>query len=67
MEATVSFVNATKKYQFKAKDSEIKDNTLLKKSWIKRKCTFFFSDDFNSVDTNYVLDIHQYIMKKNII
>ena len=42
MEATVSFVNATKKYQFKAKDSEIKDNTLLKKSWIKRKCKFFF-------------------------
>ena len=34
---------------------------------IKRKRLKFSSDDFNSIDTNDILDIHKYSMKKNII
>ena len=70
------FVNATKIYQFKAKDSEIKDYTLclgniskefainnIKKNSIKRKCEIF-SFNFNPIDTNDILDVHRYIMKR---
>ena len=69
------FANATKIYQFKAKDSEIKDYTLcldivskyftinnMKKTGLKRSVKFF-SVDFNPVDTNDILDIHKYLMK----
>ena len=71
------FVNATKTYQFKAKDSEIKDYTLrsgniskgftvndMKKSGLKGGVKFF-SVDFNPIDTNAILDVHKYLM--NII
>ena len=70
------FVNATKPYQFKAKDSKIKDYTLclgniskdftinnMKQTGLKGNVSFF-SVDFNPTDTNDVLDIHKYLMKK---
>ena len=73
------FVDATKMYQFKAKDSKIiRDYTLClgnilkdfaisnakkKKNRIKRKCNFFFPVNFNPGDTMNVLDIHKYLMK----
>ena len=70
------FVNATKVYQFKAKKYEIKDNALclgnisrdftinnMTKTGLKGviKC---FSVDFNPIDTNDILNIHKYLMKK---
>ena len=70
------FVNATKIYQFKAKDSEIKDYALclgniskdfkinnMKKAGLKGVVKFF-SVDFNPIDTNDFLDIHKFIKKK---
>ena len=70
------FVNATKIYQFKAKDSEIKDYTLclgniskdftinnVKKKTGLKGIVNFFSVDFNPIDTNDILDIHKYLMK----
>ena len=69
------FVNAKKIYQFKAKSSEIKDHTLylgniskdftinnMKK--IRLNGVSFFSDGFNPIDTNIILDIHKNFMKK---
>ena len=63
-------------YEFKAKDSEIKDDTLclgniskdftinnMKKAGLKGSVKFF-SVDFNPIDTNDILDIHKYLMKK---
>ena len=72
------FVNATKVYQFKAKNCEIKDYALClvnvskdftinntKENRIKRSCNFFFFVNFNPVDTNSILvDIHKYLMKR---
>ena len=70
------FVNTTKIYQFKAKDSEIKDYTPslgniskdsaiynMKKTRIKRKSKFFFVE-CNPIGTNNILDIHKYFMKE---
>ena len=69
------FVNATKIYQFKAKDSEIKDYTLclgnISKDFTINNMTKtglkgvvkFFSVDFNPID-NDILDIHKYLMKR---
>ena len=69
------FVNTTKVYQFKTKNSEIKDyplclGNILKdftinsgKNRIKRGCKFF-SVDFNPIETNNILDIHKYLMKR---
>ena len=69
------FVNATKIYQLKAKDSEIKDYPLclgnisknfainnMKKTELK-EVVKFFSVDFNPIDTDNILDIHKYLMK----
>ena len=70
------FINNTKIYQFKAKDSEIKYCTLClgisSKDFITinmkkirlRGSIKFFSVDFNSVDTNDILDICKYFMKE---
>ena len=73
------FVNATKVYQFKAKNCEIKDYALClvnvskdftinntKENRIKRSCNFFVVVvNFNPVDTNSILvDIHKYLMKR---
>ena len=65
-------VNATKKYQFKARDSEIKDYTLclgniskdfainnMGKNRMKRKCKVF-SVGFKPIDINNILDTHRY-------
>ena len=70
------FVYATKIYQFKAKDSEIKDYILclsnlsrcftinnMKKTGLKGSAKLF-SADFNPIDTNDILDIQKYLMKK---
>ena len=69
------FVNATKVYQFKAKNSGIKDYSLClsniqkilqlliwKKTGLKG-VVIFFSVDFNSIDTNDILGNHKYLMK----
>ena len=70
------FVSYSKIYQFKAKDSEIKDCTLclgnISKDFtinnMKRKglkgVINCFSVDFNTIDNNRSLDIHKYLMKR---
>ena len=62
------FVNATKIYKFKAKDSEIKYSTLClsnnSKDFTFNNMKKFFSVDFNSIYTNDILGIHKYFMKK---
>ena len=78
MEAIVFlFVNATKVYQLKANDSEIKDyalclgnvskdfttNNLKKKTGLKGVVKFFFVD-FNPIDNNDIKDIHKYLMER---
>ena len=63
-------------YQFKAKDSEIKDYTLylsdiskdftisiMKKAGLKG-IVKHFSVNFNPIGTNGILDIHRYLMKR---
>ena len=70
------FVNTTKIYQFQAKNSEIKDYALclgniskdftinnMNKTGLKGVVNFF-SVDFNPIDTNDILDIHEYLMKR---
>ena len=70
------FVHATKVYLYKAKNLEIKDYALclanvskdftvnnLKKTGLKGVVKIF-SVDFNPVDTNNILDIHKYLMKR---
>ena len=70
------FVNATKVYQSKAKNSEIKDYALclgnvskdftinnMKKAGLKGVVKCFFID-FNPIDNNDILDIHKYLMKR---
>ena len=71
------FVNATKIYHFKAKDSEVKDyalcvgniskdftiNNMKKKTGLKGTVNFF-SVDFNPIDANDILDVHKYLMKR---
>ena len=76
MKATFfSFVKTTIVYQFKAKDSEIKDSSLClgktskdfaMNNMIKtglKPVVSFFSNYFNPIDTNDILDIHKYLMK----
>ena len=70
------FVNATKIYQSKAKNSEIKDYALclsniskdftienMKNSGLKESVNFV-SVDYNSIDSNGILDVHKYLMKE---
>ena len=72
------FVNATNVYQFKAKNSEIKDYALclgnvsndftiynLKKKTVLKGVVNFFSIDFNAIDNKDILNIHKYLMKRN--
>ena len=70
------FINATKVYQFKAKNSEIKyyrpslgniskDFTINDiKNTKSRGVVNFFYVDFNPIDTNDIVDIHKYLMEK---
>ena len=64
------FVNATKVYQFKAKNSEIKDYSLCLGNVSKdltignmKKTGLTGVVNFNPVDNN-ILDIHKYLMKR---
>ena len=70
------FINATKIYQFKAKDPEInphplclrkilKDFTInnMKKTRLKGVANFF-SVDYNAINTNNILDIHRHLIKE---
>ena len=70
------FVNSTKVYQFKAKNSEIKDYALylgniskdftinnLKKTRSKGVVKIF-SVNFKPIDTKDILDINRYLMKR---
>ena len=70
------FVNATKTYHFKAKDSELKlyslylgniskDFTInnIKKGRLNGVAKVF-SVDYNVIDTKGILDIHRYLMKE---
>ena len=77
MEVTVLFVDATKIYQFKVKNSEtktyplclgnvLKDFTIhnmKKKPGLKRSVNSF-SVDYRSININESLDIHKYLMKE---
>ena len=69
------FVNAAKIYQFKAKDSEIKEYVLclgniskcftfdnMSKTGLKGTVNFLWVA-FNPIDSNSILDIHKYLMK----
>ena len=67
------FVNVKKVYQFKVKNSEIKDYALClgnvskdnnTKNKNKTGVKKFFPLDVNPVDTNDILDIHKYLMKR---
>ena len=70
------FVNATKIYQFKAKDSEIKKCPLclgnISKDFTANNMKYSrlngyiseFSVDYNIIDTNNIIGIHKYLMKK---
>ena len=77
MEATVSYLLMLQKYQFKTKDSEIKDYALclgniskdftiinMKKKTGLKGVIKFFSVDFNPTDTNDILDIHKNLTKR---
>ena len=71
-----SFVNVTKVYQFKAKNSEIKDYSLhlgniskifainTTKNVGLTEAVNVFSVNFNPIDTNDILDIRNYLMKR---
>ena len=72
----ILFINASKIYQFKSKESEIKYYTLclgniskdftvnnMNKARLKRNKRFL-SIDFNPIDTNDTSDIHKYLIKK---
>ena len=66
------------KHQFKAKNSEIKDQALCLaniskdvtinniKNGIRHGCKFF-PVDLNPIDTNNILDIRKYLIKKTYI
>ena len=65
------FVNATKVYQFKEKNSEIIDYTLCLGNVLKeftsnnmrlKGVVTFFSVNFNPIDNSDMLDIHKYLM-----
>ena len=70
------FVNSIKGYQFKTKNSDIKDYALclcnilkyftinnMKKQGLKG-VIIFFSADLNPITTNDILDIHRYLMRR---
>ena len=73
------FVNATKIYQFIAKDSEIKIYRLclgntsedfsansMKKTGLNG-CVYNFSVDYRAFDTSNISDIHKYLRKNHEI
>ena len=66
---SVLFVNATKICQFKAKDSEIKNDFTainMKKTRLNGY-VYEFSLGYNTIDTSNIINIHKYLMKKHDI
>ena len=76
MEATVSYLLMLQKYITSEQKTQIKENALclgniskdftinnMKKTGLKGVVKFF-SVDYNPIDTNDILDIHKYLMKK---
>ena len=73
------FINSTKNYKFKAKDSDIVATPLclgnVSKDWsidnMKRTgftgYVYNFSVDYEATDVEDIKDIHKYLMKKNNI
>ena len=73
------FVNATKMFQFKANDSEIKKNPLCSWNILKDSTNsnmkktglngyvYEFSVGYNIIDTSNIVDVHKYSMKKHNI
>ena len=57
------FVNATKIYQFKAKESKQKITIDYMKRTGLKGTVKFFSVIFNLFDTNDILNVHNYLMK----
>ena len=77
---TVSYLLMRQKYINSQNDSEIKGYTLclvniwkcfkinnMKKKTRLKASVKFFSVAFNPIDTNDILDLHKYLMKKNMI
>ena len=75
METIFLFVNATKLYEFKAKNSEIKDYVLCLDNVSKeftvtnvkkqgQKESKVFSVGFDPTDDDDILDIYKYLMKR---
>ena len=73
------FANATKIYEFKAKDSEIKkypfclrnisggfSANIMKKTGLNG-CVYYFSVDHRTFDTSNFVDIHKHLIKKHNI
>ena len=80
MEETVFlFVNATKIYQFKAKDSEVKPYLMCLENILKdftannmsrnglNGYVYHFSVVYNIIGTSCIINIHKYLMKKHDI
>ena len=77
MEQIVLFVNGAEIYKLKAKDSEIVATPLcfgnISKDWsidyMKKTGSngyvYDFSVDYDAIAVDDILDIHQYLMKKN--
>ena len=76
--SSFSFVNATKIYQFKAKDSEKEKYSLclgnisgfLANNMKKERLNGFeyvFSLDYKAFDTSNIIDIHKYFVEKHDI
>ena len=73
------FVNGTKIIKFKAKDSEVVASPLclgnISKDWSTDNTkktgltgyVYDFSADYNAVTIDDIKDIHNYLMKKNVI
>ena len=73
------FVNGTEIYKFKVKDSEIVASLLclgnISKDWSVDNMTktgfndyvYDFSVDYDVIDIDYILDIHNYLKEKNNI
>ena len=73
------FVNATKIYQFKVKDSEIKNILCVyeifqemfhPRTWKTiglNGCVYGFSADYRAFDSRNIIDVHKYLMKKQNI
>ena len=71
------FVNATKTFQFKAKDSEIKKVPLVFRKYFRmfcsdnkkktklNECLYDFSVDYKTFGISYIIDIHKCLMKKH--